>query len=178
MIRIFAFYFLCVGSFHLSSAYDVPNETCYDAPAYDCVPGDFNLTVNATVCRTYATGSLNWTSSIACDGEPFYQCNMAQYIYNKQWRRFDCTFYDEDSPLRVACDKWKNVEYCEFNWVLTVAVGFIACGISVAAVYFVFMANKGNAKAEAKEAYATEILEDRKNKIIEKFKPYTDSIRF
>jgi hypothetical protein len=79
MIRIFAFYFLCVGSFHLSSAYDVPNETCYDAPAYDCVPGDFNLTVNATVCRTYATGSLNWTSSIACPAEPFYQCNMAQY---------------------------------------------------------------------------------------------------
>jgi hypothetical protein len=103
---------------------------------------------------------------------------MAQYIYNKQWKRFDCTFYNEDTPLRVACDKWKNVEYCQINVAITVAVGFIGCGILLVAVYFVFMANKGNAKAEARQAYAAKILEEREDKIIEKFKPYTDEIRF
>ena len=41
------------------SAWNVPNETCYDAPGYDCKIGDFNLTENATICRTYATESLN-----------------------------------------------------------------------------------------------------------------------
>ena len=40
-----------------------------------------------------------------------------------------------------------------------------------------FMANKGNAKAEARQAYAARILEER-SEIVVKFKPYTDNIRF
>ena len=174
MFRLFLVYFLFVGVL----AYDVPNETCYDAPAYDCVPGDFNLTENATICRTYATDSLNWTSAIACDGEPFYHCVMARHIYNKQWKRFDCTYYNVDTPLRIACEKWKNVEYCQFNIAITVAVSFISCGILITAIYFVFMANKGNAKVQAREAYAEMIIKKRQDRIIEEYKPYKDNIRF
>lgn len=175
MLRIFIVYFLFVGV----SAYDVPNETCYDAPAYDCEPGDFNLTVNATICRTYATESLNWTHRIRCDGAPFYHCVMAKDLYNKQWKRFDCTFYTVDTPLRIACEKWKDVEYCEYNITITVLITFIGCGIIIAAVYFVFMANKGNAKKQAKEYYAQKIIEQNKERILEKnFKPYADDIRF
>ena len=175
MNRLFVVYFLFVGV----SAYNVPNETCYDSPAYDCVPGDFNLTENATICRTYATESLNWTHRIRCDGAPFYHCVMAKDLYNKEWKRFDCTFYNQGTPLRIACEKWKNVEYCEYNIIITVVIALIVSGIIVTLVYFVFMANKGNAKQQEREEEAQRLLDREKNKITEvEFKPYSDGILF
>ena len=176
MLRIFIVYFLFLGV----SAYDVPNETCYDAPAYDCTPGDFNLTVNATICRTYATEILGWNEKIVCDGEPFYHCVMAEFLYNKEWKRFECDDYPADSDLQIACLQWKNVEYCEFNTSITAFISIIGIATFFTLIYFVFLANKGNAKKQAREAYAEEVLDNRENGIIEAqtFKPYTDEIRF
>lgn len=175
MFRILIAYFLFIGV----SAYDVPNETCYDAPAYDCIPGDFNLTENATICRTYATESLNWTNKIDCDGEPFYHCVMSEFLYNKEWKRFTCDDYPADSDLRIACLKWKNVEYCEFNTSITVFISIIGIATLFTLIYFVFLANKGNAKKQAREAYAQDVLDKREERITEaQFKPYTDDIRF
>ena len=173
--------FLILLSLFISvSAYSVPNETCLDAPGYQCEPGDFNLTVNATICRTIATESVNWTHRIRCDGAPFYHCVMAKDLYNNEWKRFDCSTYNAGSDLQIACLKWKNVEYCEFNVLITIFVSLIAIGIFFVLIYFVFLANKGNAKQEERENYASEILEKRKERIIEAptFKPYKDNIRF
>ena len=176
MIRIA----ILVSLFISVSAYSVPNETCYDAPAYDCEVADFDLTENATICRTVATESLNWTHRIRCDGAPFYHCVMAKNLYNKEWKRFNCDDYNTGSNLQIACEKWKNVEYCEYNVVLTIFVTLIAAGILLILIYFIFMANKGNAKQEARDAYADDLIQKRKDKIIETggFKPYKDNIRF
>lgn len=158
------------------SAWNVPNESCYDAPGYDCKIGDFNLTENATICRTYATESLNWTYRIRCDGEPFYHCVMARDLYNKEWKRFDCNIYNGE--LKIACEMWRNIEYCQFNVIFTVLATLIAAGILLVPTYFVFFSNKGNKNQQTIEAYAEKLKQEQEDMIIGNFEPYKDEIKF
>ena len=108
-------------SIGLASAVWIPRYNPCQLDNTQCEIADFKVGENETTCHTVSRSAYNWPKKSCID---FVQsCENTETLAEKIYHRIDCTLIT-DADVKLECEKWKVMQYCEWD-ILNMVGGFL-----------------------------------------------------
>lgn len=121
---VLLFIFICFAP--IASAVWVPRYTPCQINNNLCTVDDFAVGANESTCHTRKRAAYNWPKKECID---FLQtCDTTEKVAEKIWARIDCDVVN--ASIKLDCQKWKDMEYCQWDW-LNILGAFVVAGVLI-----------------------------------------------